>query len=269
MKPRIRIDAGKLKAAFQSFSATQKQAILEKTVRTDAMGFVRDIVAITPPGSKGAPLLSGAKGELAVAKAMKKINGDLRHIIHPVADYIIQRAQREDRGVSDGVRLWMTKDGRAYGVERDFWRPDASVEALYDHHRKYFKNGRMTQAGRLTRDIGRWRFVDRLVVRQSVFNEYLQYVQEKVGILAGAWAEAAAKLKVRLPAIAKRHASGACQILIGADSYRVRMTNTVSYASDADLKRRAEFVLDSNKRRKRLAARIKAEITAVLKRKLK
>ena len=90
-----------------------------------------------------------------------------------------------------------------------------------------------------------------------------------LGILAGAWGDAAAKLRVRLPAIARRHKSGACQILMGRDSYRVRMTNTVSYASDADLKRRAEFVLDSNKRRKRLATRIKAEITAVLKRKLK
>lgn len=268
MKPRIRIDAGKLKAAFQSFSATQKQAILEKTVRTDAMGFVRDIVAITPPGSQKALLMSGSKGERAVQQGLAKIRADAHRLFVPMQPFVMIRAAKNP-GSGEYVRLWRDDDGSIVGCPRVYFQPGATVDQLHTHHRAAFVRGRIRARPIKLQKEGNWALFRAPVIPRPAFEEFVTYQQAKIGILAGAWAEAAAKLKVRLPAIAKRHASGACQILIGADSYRVRMTNTVSYASDADLKRRAEFVLDSNKRRKRLAARIKAEITAVLKRKLK
>jgi hypothetical protein len=51
LSPRVRINATQLKAAFARFSATEKKQIMDTTLRTDVKGFVRDVIAITPPGS--------------------------------------------------------------------------------------------------------------------------------------------------------------------------------------------------------------------------
>lgn len=186
----------------------------------------------------------------------------------PLPAYVIIRAaQQATQG--DNVKLWIEKDGSIVGCPRVYFQPAATVANLREHHRAAFIRGRVRARPIKLQKEGRWALFRAPVIPQVAFDEFVAQQQSKLGILAGAWGDAAAKLRVRLPAIARRHKSGACQILMGRDSYRVRMTNTVSYASDADLKRRAEFVLDSNKRRKRLATRIKAEITAVLKRKLK
>lgn len=265
MTPTVRINTARMKAAFARFSTVDQKAILDKTVRTDAMGFVRDIIAITPPGHQGKPLASGTKGEPAVAAGRAKIKNDLRRIFNPMADSIVDRAMREDRGYSDNVKLWVTKDQRVYGVERALWRPNATLDQMFSHHQRYWKKGRMTKAGTYTRDIGRWKFIDRMVVRYSSFFEYLEYVEEKMGILAGGFGAAAKQLRVRLPRIASRHASGECITILTDNSMRIRIKNGVPYASDADVERRARWVLDSDKRKRRLAQRIKAEIRAKLK----
>lgn len=268
MTPTVRINTAGMKAAFARFSAVDQKAIMDKTIRTDAMGFVRDVIAITPPGHQGKPLASGSKGEPAVQAGEAAIRRDLKRIFTALDDNIVSKALSMDNVVSDNVRLWVAKNGDVYGVERRLWRPHASIEAMYDHHRRYFKNGRMTQAGTFTRDIGRWKFIDKMVVPKSRFLEYQKYVFEKIGILAGGWAAAATALKVRVPKIAKRHASGSFLPIEGPDSLRLRLTNTNTYASDADVERRARWVLDSDKRKKRLAIRIKAEIRAKLKQQL-
>lgn len=268
MQVTARISTAGLKAAFARFSAQDQKAILEKTIRTDAMGFVRDVIAITPPGHQGKPLVSGAKGEPAVVAARLKIKKDLKRIFNPLADAIVDRALAQDSGVGEGVRLWVSKDGRVYGQQRTLWRPHATIETCYDHHRRYFKNGRMTKAGTYTRDIGRWKFIDRMVIRESLWLQYLEYVWEKIGILAGGFGAAAKMLKVRMPKIAARHASGECLLIYGQESFKIRIKNTVAYATEADVARRVQFVLDSDKRAKRLQKRIKVEIEAKLRQQL-
>ena len=143
------------------------------------------------------------------------IDRDLRRIFTALPDSLINHAVNDlpVSLTSDSQKLWVTKAGRVYGVEKRLFRPDATIEQMYDHHRRYFKNGRMTQAGTYERQIGRWIFIDKMVVRYSAYNRYLRYVREKMGILAGGWADAAAQLKVRMPKIALRHASGTCLVI--------------------------------------------------------
>lgn len=268
MQLTARINTAKLQKAFKRFSAEDKKAVLQETVRKDAIGFVRDVVAITPPGHQGKKLVSGSNGKAAVEAGRNKIKHDLLHIIHPIQDDVINKALSYDQGFSDNVRLWVNKAKEVYGVERALFRPDATIETIYDHHRRYFRKGRMTQAGKFTRDIGRWKFVDRLVIRESTWLKYLEYVWEKMGILAGGWNEAANQLKVRLPKIAKRHSSGNFLQIHKPDGYTIKITNTITFASQADMDRRAKWVLDSNKRKRRLAKRIQVEIAAKLKARL-
>lgn len=273
---KAKVDTSQLKAAFQTFDATEKKAILDKVVRTDAMGFVRDIIAVTPPGSKKTPLRSGGdNGRAAIKQAKIKIHRDLvggnkrGGIFMPLKDGLIAQIQAGlDAGLGNNVRLFATKDGRVYGVERALFRPDATIEAMFDHHKRYWKNGRMTQAGGRSRDIGRWKFVDKMVVSESAFNRYKQYVYDKIGILAGGWHEAAKKLKVRVPSIVEKHSSGSAEIIIQASSFMVRIANPVTYALGADVGRRIVFVLNSRKRANRIAKRIEVEIQSALKKRL-
>lgn len=263
-----KINTVRLQRAFKRFSNEDKKLVLDQVVRKDAIGFVRDVLAITPPGSGGRPLTSGSKGEAAVEAGRNKIRKDLLQIIAPLPDDVINKALSYDKGLSDNVRLWVNKAKKVYGVERALFRPDATIEMLYDHHRRYFKNGRMTKAGTYTRDIGRWKFIDRMVVRESTWLQYLDYVYEKMGTLAGAWGKAATELKVRMPKIAKRHSAGGFVPVNQPDSLILRITNTTTFASQADMDRRAKWVLDSGKRKRRLQKRMKVEIEARMKARL-
>lgn len=267
MNIKVKPDLTELKRKFATFDAVTKKKILDKVIRTDAQAFVRDVILVTPPGSgnknnKG----SWAKaGKIAIYRDLVGGRGKRAGIFQPIDDVILNRAIANDQG-GDTVRLFTTKTGEVFGCERQFFRPDADISAMHAHHQRYWKNGRMTQAGGRTRDIGRWKFVDKMIVRKSAFQEYLNYVYEKVGILAGGWIKAAELLNVKgVPPEAKRHASGSAIIETTSDSFRVHVRNTVGYAREADVQKRVDWVLDSKRRKARLAKRIEVEIIAALK----
>jgi hypothetical protein len=264
MTPTVRISTAGLKAAFARFSAIDQKAILDKTVRTDAMGFVRDIIAITPPGHQGKPLVSGSKGEAAVAAGEAAIKRDLKKMAVPMTDAIMQRAALR-MTQQENVLLWIDGDGTLVGVQRPFFMAQATLETLQALHQSRFLRGRMR--GREIKRIrqGKWDIWQAPVVPQSVYQAFLRQQLAKVGKLAGGWAAAAQALKVRVPKIAKRHAAGTYMPIEGPASLRLRLTNTRAYATEADVERRARHVLDSDKRAKRLGIRIKEEIRAKLK----
>lgn len=264
MTPTVRISTAGLKAAFARFSAIDQKAILDKTVRTDAMGFVRDIIAITPPGHQGKPLVSGSKGEPAVVVGEAAIKRDLKKMAVPMTDAIMQRAALR-MTQQENVLLWIDGDGTLVGVQRPFFMAQATLETLQALHQSRFLRGRMR--GREIKRIrqGKWDIWQAPVVPQSVYQAFLRQQLAKVGKLAGGWAAAAQALKVRMPKVAKRHAAGTYLPIETRTSLRLRLTNTRAYASDADVERRARHVLDSDKRAKRLGIRIKEEIRAKLK----
>lgn len=264
MTPTVRISTAGLKAAFARFSAIDQKAILDKTVRTDAMGFVRDIIAITPPGHQGKPLVSGSKGEPAVAAGEAAIKRDLKKMVVPMTDAIMQRAALR-MTQQENVLLWIEGDGTLIGVQRAFFMPQANLDTLQALHQSRFIRGRMR--GRQIKRIrqGKWEIWQAPVVPRSVYDAFLKQQIAKVGKLAGGWTAAAQALKVRVPKIAKRHAAGTYMPIENSTSLRLRLTNTRAYASDADVERRARHVLDSDKRAKRLGIRIKEEIRAKLK----
>ena len=271
MKMKVKPDLTELKRKFAAFDKTTKKRILDKVMRTDAQGFVRDVILVTPPGSgkkaKGGSW--GKAGKIAIYRDLVGGRGKRAGIFQPIDDIIINRAIANDQG-GNSVRLFTNKAGETYGCERQLFRPDADIAVMHSHHQRYWKNGRMTQAGGHTRDIGRWKFIDKMIVRKSEFQKYLNYVYEKVGILAGGWMKAAQLLKVKsVPPEAKRHPAGTASIAITNSSWRVHIGNSVGYASEADLQRRVEWVLDSQRRKARLAKRIEVEIIAALKKQAK
>lgn len=179
-------------------------------------GIVKTLFPITPPGSREA-------GEKAIRRDINRIFTGLD------SDLI---SQAETMGSGDNVRLFTTKDGRIFGVERALFRPGASMEAMYDHHQRYWKNGRMTKAGSFTRNIGRWRFVDKMVVSKEALESFIRYQSEKSGTLAAGWVPAARKFGVPVPSwIRGKSGNGSAEFIVGADVITVRIENGVSYAS--------------------------------------
>ena len=93
------------------------------------------------------------------------------------------------------VRIFARKDGYVYGTEKDKFKTTASMQELEAHHRSLRgPDGSVTQAGGKTRDIGRWKFIDRWVITQSQFDRYLKYIVQKVGYAKSGWATCAKKL---------------------------------------------------------------------------
>jgi hypothetical protein len=237
--------------------------VLRKPVRTlviqEAKGFTKDAQRITPPASQG------VSGPAAKAQGMAAIRRDLlggggggakfAGIFTVLPDALIEQAVLYN--ASDNVRLFVTKTGEVYGTEKALFRPFATVDQMYTHHRKYFKHGRMSQAGARTRDIGRWRFIDKMVVSQGAMNDYLKYVYEKVGSLASGLNAAAMEFGVPISPWIKRHGTRSGSVDFVEDDelrFMISITNAVSYAGNAGMQRRMDKVLEyrMSKLRRRL-----------------
>jgi hypothetical protein len=237
--------------------------VIRKPVRTlviqEAKGFTRDAQRITPPASQG------VSGPAARQQGMAAIRRDLlgggggsnkfAGVFTVLPDALIERAVLYNS--SDNVRLFVTKTGEVYGTEKALFRPFATVDQMYAHHRRFFKNGRMSQAGARTRDIGRWRFIDKMVVSQGAMNDYLEYVYEKVGSLASGFNAAAIELGVPVSPWIKRHGTRSGTIDFQEDGelrFMISIANEVSYAGNAGMQRRMDKVLQYrlNKLKRRL-----------------
>ncbi|WP_395734099.1 hypothetical protein [Prosthecobacter sp.] len=243
------------------------QRIIETAIDTDAKGFLKDIVAITPPSMGKANKESQRRGENAIIHDLlgTRSGGGRRTggVFVVMADEVVNKATIG----SQNVRLFATKDGKVYGCDTRFFKPYATVDEMFAYHQsKRLKSGRVSEAGGRTRDVGRWKFIDQMIVSASAWNRYRKWIIQRVGMLAAGFNAAAQKLGVPLPVWIKRHGTGrgAVNIQRSLGSYSITIRNSVPYGNKNDLPRRIRFVLQSDKRKKRLAHRIRAEIRVAL-----
>jgi len=96
---------------------------------------------------------------------------------------------------SENVRLFVTKNGDVYGTDKFHIRPNASLSEMRGFHKTQFANGKMSSAGGKTKDVGRWKFIDKMFVPKQTLEEYTKLVKDKVGISKAGWASCALKLK--------------------------------------------------------------------------
>lgn len=141
------------------------------------------LIAFTPPQSAG-------QGRRRVEKDIRKVVlglNDMRQF-GDMADAVGGKIV-ETVGGEVAVRIFAKKDGTVYGVDRNLYRPDATFVDIWRHHQQYRDSrGRVTEAGQKTRDIGRWRFLDVLVVPAGQLDEYIAAAKDRVGRAKGGWA---------------------------------------------------------------------------------
>lgn len=180
----------------------------------------------------------------------KAITGDLIGRKRRVGIFgAIGPAMTEEGGYSwyktgDNVRLFVGKDGFAYGTEKTMFRPDASRSEMRAFHKKNFVNGKASSAGSYTRNIGRWKFLDKMFVSKETLDDYIKSTIKKVGIAKAGWANCALQLKkvnkgkltADIPPWVIRHTAdfknGKTEDLTSdPKNPRVIMTNTTPWAS--------------------------------------
>lgn len=128
-------------------------------------------------------------GERAVEK-------DLGYIFRKVPDQKWKNDKNffesaAESGLPSSTFIWKSeRTGSVYGVENDYvlnsW--DEIVKA---HAKNRLKNGRVTRAGTKTRNIGRWKFVDKYHVKASLMRQYIDQQQGHVGREKAGWVRSA------------------------------------------------------------------------------
>ena len=226
------------------------KAPLQKLVRDQAKllvsssGAVPGLVQLTPPFKGGGGNEAKARGLQAILRDIRggrdaSVSG-ARHagVFLVLADAIVSKAVRN----TNGVRLWATKTGEIYGAEEHFFKPHASVAEMEAHHRRYFKNGRMSQAGGRTRDVGRWRFIDKMIVSQRAYKRYVVYLSKKIGKLASGFNAAAQALGASgVPQWVKRHGAkySAIRVQSSERAFYIIISSTVPFGASETSRRMA------------------------------
>ena len=93
------------------------------------------------------------------------------------------------------VRLFISKDGFAYGTDKTYFKESVSQGELRSIHKSKFVNGKMSSAGGRDRSIGRWKFIEKWFVPKEALNDYVDSQILKVGWAKAAWAACARELR--------------------------------------------------------------------------
>lgn len=178
------------------FYGTVKQKTLPEVLRIHARLVCVELARRTQPfGDK----TGGEKvGEKAITRDLLGRGGGSKGknragIFAPLTPFMQEHALFNN--TSDNIRLFARKDGTVYGTDRAHFMPDASTSTMRGIHKSNFVNGRMSAAGGDTRDIGRWKFINRYFVMPHTLKEYIASQHAKVGIAKSGWAYCAKQLK--------------------------------------------------------------------------
>jgi hypothetical protein len=140
------------------------------------------------------------------------------------------------------VRLFISKSGYAYGTDKTYFKDSVSQGELRSIHKSKFVNGKMSSAGGRTRDIGRWRFIEKWFVPKEALNSYIDQQILKVGWAKAAWAACARELRKvtsgsatrGIPAWVTRHDSPNSDVVDNSRNLTnpsVTLINATKYAS--------------------------------------
>jgi hypothetical protein len=174
----------------------------------------------------------------------------------PVADWgVLQKCQGKP-----AVRIFATKTGEVYGVDLERFKADATMEDLKAaHEAQRGKRGRVTTAGTRDRVVGRWRWLDVLVTKADILNQYIKKAQAGVGQAKGGWAAGFIGLGGKCATWIKRHSNAGRGINASTPgNFSFTFVNESKWASGGDDDRIIEKSLEG--REEALKGRIEHEL---------
>lgn len=259
---KAKVNASKLNAAFKTFDAAEKASILAKVVRKDAMGFVKDVVSITPPSQGAANTESKKRGE-------DKVKADVRKAYGTANEMWLLIKQQRDRDAADA--FWAYVKTRKWKQANDIARNITGKELVGFDNGAEHKRRRNRKTGRVVGgEAAHKKTVFIKPTQMPKLWKYARSQQRRVGLLASGFVPAAEELGVKLLSWIVRHKSrpGFIKPKKSRSGYAITISNTARYAQSADLKRHMQKALNYTKRQKRIANAIKYEMAAALKKRI-
>jgi hypothetical protein len=190
----VEIETTGLEDMFR-FYGEVKQKTLPETLRIHARLLCVELARRTQPFGNDQKV-----GEKAIARDL--LGGKKRYgLFAPITGFMAANAKEYSSG---NIRLFAKKDGTVYGTDKAHFMKDASTSTIRKIHKGAFVNGSMSSAGSRTRDIGRWKFIDKYFVPENTLDEYVKSQQKKTGLAKSGWADCAKKLKSPLKGSATR-----------------------------------------------------------------
>jgi hypothetical protein len=265
---KLEIETENFRKAFFKFQSTSRKSIADNLKQQGKLLLI-DLVHRTPPFDFAGKLSGKAaqkRGENAIAGDQfggRTVNvGGFRAktrgffiVSDAILDAPISNAKKKrsgnwwDSDMDKIVSMFTDKKGRVYGVEKQLYRPNATVAEMVAHRNRYRSKatGQMSKAGLRTRNVGRRVFIDRMVVKKSAADKFLKFLYKQVGYMAAGWAKAATQLggAGKIPAWIKRHdAPGHGAVEIRGDDVQLVISNKNVYpALQGIVERRAVSAL--------------------------
>lgn len=226
--------------------------IIAKAIEVDARGFIKDIVAITPPAMGKANVAAKKRGEAAVARDIRRVYAT------PGKLYEMIRAKDTRLAAAFWAAVQKKDWNRSSSIARSAGVPDLIDFASDDGaaHQSRRRHGKVTS----TRpSFG--------VRDQRYLAAYIKQQQSRVGLLSAGFKAGAEKLRVSLPAWVSRHAASIGTVRIQSDlsHFVITISNRARHGRGNDLSRRMAYVLNSGKRQQRLINSIRFSIRAAIK----
>ncbi len=195
----LKIDTTDFKHSLQRFALYSKKD--GATVLCDATrSFLRRAIALTPPSNGKSDSESRKRGEMAIDRDLQSVfvakpRSELETLIDIFGKEHVRRALTK-------------KDGTVWLVDYDIIElNESAMEPFHKAKRLAEGHGRVSQAGRRSQDIGRWKADNYMWVPKENLESYKRKLYKRVGALAAGWNPAALspKIGLRVPAWIRRH----------------------------------------------------------------
>lgn len=227
------VDLSQLDGDIRRLAAATGKGIHE-TGKAQVRLLMRDVINLTPPAGGGVTGIAAKKrGEAAITGDLFggrqvdtggfKVSTEGLFIVSKVnphdaaggylAEFKSQNNKptfrKKEPGEDEIASIFTNKKGQVYGVEKQLFRPNASVSEMLAHIARYRSKstGRVSRAGLRDKVIGRHVFIDKMVISPSAKKTLLRHLHGHVGKLAANWLPASGKVNAPAPGWVKRHGS--------------------------------------------------------------
>jgi hypothetical protein len=186
--PKFKFEDTKFKKILEDYSRIREVTIPDSVIFNARLLCVELSRRTQPFGNEPAKKV----GEKAIVKDLLGRNMQRAGIFSIIGEAISNSYKEYSTG---NIRLFVRKDGTVYGTDKFHFMPDASESDMRSFHKRFFVGGKMSSAGSRTRDIGRWKFIEKMFVNRDAMDSYLEARFRTVGWAKAGWAACAKELR--------------------------------------------------------------------------
>lgn len=156
-----------------------------QVIREETRLLAENIMQLTPPQKGQAQGRAAIISDLLGGKRVSSARYSSVGLFHGIENETVQPRKR---AWATTLRVNLGWEGsKAVLIQKNSWRPNASLEELKAFHKKY-QNQKTGRTGMVSQSvIGRWKVQDQMWIKKATLNRYIRQVQGFVGWAKGSW----------------------------------------------------------------------------------